>query len=140
MKWTRLFRRKKSVLPRLATVLAGLGGLTALGLFARSRLRRGTLPLRSAVTINRTPHDVYALVRRDHLDPLSGSHELTVDRPALRLEWEGGRVMFDCAPGRTDATELRVELDARGGMLARHELSEHLKMIKQMAETGEVLK
>jgi uncharacterized membrane protein len=173
---------------RLALALGMVAGVTALDVIAARRQghARHPLPVIAAVTINRSPMEVYEFWRRleqlpqfmsylasveQHADrrstwtarlPIGGTvqweAELVEDRPGQALSWrsiEGsqiqtrGRVTFTRAPGR-DMTEVRVEMQlgmfgrgpslALARLFARPQVKGDLRRLKQVLETGEVLR
>jgi uncharacterized membrane protein len=173
---------------RLAVALGMVAGVTALDVIAARRQGRARhpLPVIAAVTINKSPMEVYAFYRRleqlpqfmnylvsveQHADrrstwtarlPIGGTvqweAELVEDRPGQVLSWrsvEGsqvqtrGRVTFTRAPGR-DMTEVRIEMQLGvfgrspslelARLFARPQVKGDLRRLKQVLETGEVLR
>lgn len=173
---------------RLALALGMVAGVTALDVIAARRRGRARhpLPVIAAVTINRSPMEVYEFYRRleqlpqfmnylasvePHADrrstwtarlPVGGTvqweAELVEDRPGEALSWrsvEGsqvqtrGRVTFCRAPGR-DMTEVRIEMQLGvlgrspslelARLFARPQVKGDLRRLKQVLETGEVLR
>ena len=173
---------------RLAMALGMVAGVTALDVIAARRRghARHPLPVIAAVTINRSPMEVYEFCRRLELLPQFMNHlvsveqhpdrrstwtarlpvggtvqweaELVEDRPGQALSWrsvEGsrvqirGRMTFTRAPGR-DATEVRVEMQlgvlgrspsvGLARLFARPQVKGDLRRLKQVLETGEVLR
>jgi uncharacterized membrane protein len=117
-----------------------------------SRLRKaeqaGALEAKAAVTILRSPEEVYGFWRdfrnlpRFMRDPESA--EIVEERPNELLAWrslEGadvshsGAVRFTPAPGGR-GTEVRVELDYEPG----RQLDDDLRALKQVLEAGEVVR
>jgi uncharacterized membrane protein len=173
---------------RLALALGMVAGVTALDVIAARRRghARHPGPVIAAVTINKSPMEVYEFCRRLELLPQFMNHlvsveqhahrrstwtarlpvggtvqwqaELVEDRPGEALSWrslEGsqiqtrGRLTFTRAPGR-NMTEVRVEMQlgmfGRGPSLglarlfARPQVKGDLRRLKQVLETGEVLR
>jgi uncharacterized membrane protein len=173
---------------RLALALGMVAGVTALDVIAarrRGRVRHPR-PVIAAVTINRSPMEVYEFCRRleqlpqfmnhlvsveQHADrrstwtarlPVGGTvrweAEIVEDRPGEALSWrsiEGsqvqtrGRVTFTRAPGR-DMTEVRIAMQLGvfgrspslelARLFARPQVKGDLRRLKQVLETGEVLR
>lgn len=166
----------------LVLVAAGAGTI-AVGVLSVLRVRRAAAhlgPVTATVTINKTPREVYELLRdfsrlpefmtylasveENGLDsiwtakvPVIGEvtwkARIIEDVPGRLLAWEAdpdqqlgvsGRVTFVNAPGR-EATEVRAELTVAGSraiarVFAAPEVKGDLRRLKQVLETGEVLR
>ena len=162
---TAIVARRTST-PRALAAVAAVGGAAALDAIAARRVQRAfdasNPPIVAAVTINRPVAEVYAFCRDlDRLLPRAGkvrwTTELVEDVPDQRIAWRArtrglaheGRVTFARAPGRA-TTEVRVELRlgvAGAGpsaelarLFARPLVRGDLRRLKQLLETGEVLR
>jgi uncharacterized membrane protein len=148
---------------RATLALAGLAGIAALDTAAAVQITKlddaAQAPIMFSVTVNRPVVEVFQYIRDlSHLDafmatPISPDRVDIVDeregelivfrsRPDAPIPFDG-RVTFTKAPGRP-STEVRVELTvARSRLLAKvvakPQIKEDLRRLKQIMETGEVL-
>jgi uncharacterized membrane protein len=175
--------------PRTLVALAAVGGATALDVIAARRVQdafdESNPPIMAAVTVNRSPAEVYGFYRKlerlpvfmEYIEsisvedattshwiarlPLAGkigfTAEIVEDIPDRLIAWRAkdtvfqheGRVTFTKAPGR-NATEVRVELKLGvtgvgasaelARLFARPQVRGDLRRLKQLLETGEILR
>jgi uncharacterized membrane protein len=172
-----LAKRRQGGRRRGAASAVALAGIAAADLYAALRTtrngdgRHANAPrhrtLRAAITVRRSPEEVYRYWRdlqnlpTSHLKSLTKEAQITDEEPNQRIAWQslpgsaiasGGSVEFTPTP-TGDGTEVRVTLSYHipGGALGKaaatllgespeQQVNDDLRRFKQLLETGEILR